>query len=536
PCFLFVKHFRWDSGFGAPQRLHVLMQYGEGPHIAALCVLPAALGAMWLAIRARRPGMLALAALLCALVVGTNFYGATALALFTPLLVWSVWVGERDWRVPARALGVAALAYGLSAFWLTPGYIAITLTNLRLVADPGDRRSVLIFVAAITLFGVVSFVIGNGKREREWPLFLSGAVWVLALYVLGHDYFGLQVAGNTVRLAPELDLAMMLAFATAIVMAWKRPKFRIAAGMVAVLVVLVPSQKYLKHLWSPFPELKSLEREYPYEVAKWTKARLPGARVLPSGTVRFWFNAWTNMPQTDGGSQQGMLNHLLPVAFWQILTGEKQEAAVLWLQALGTDAVIVPDKNSRDRYRDYMFPEKFEGLPVLYDDGHGTVIYRIPRAYPGIGRVVDSATLARVGPIQDGVDVDRLSKYVGETEKAGRVPVTVAWQGLDEVRVTAKTGVGESVLLQETWDEAWRAQENGKSLEVRRDPAMGFMLILTEPGEHNIQLRFTTPVENRIGQILTLLSLLTALGLGAASYGTLRDSPRRVTSGNIAMS
>ncbi len=513
PSFLFLSELRLNSGYGAPQRLHVLMQYGEGPHISALCLLPAALAAIWGAVRTRRTDLLALASVLCALVVSNNFYGATSLALLVPILVWSVWTGERDWRVPAIAVAIAALAYGLCAFWLTPGYLGITLDNLRLVAEPGDRRSVIIFGLALLLFGLVSYFVTAGKREREWPVFCGGAVSILALYVLGHSYFGLQVAGNTQRLAPELDLAIIVAFSTAMVAVCARPKSRIAAGLI-ILAAFFPSQKYLKHLWAPFPEAKSLHDAYPRQVAGWAAANLAHDRVLPSGEVRFWFNAWSNVAQADGGSQQGMLNQLLPMAFWQVLTGEKQEPAVLWLQALGTDAVIVPDGKSRDAYRgDYKFPDKFRGLPVLFDDGHGTIIYRIPRAYAGIGRVVDAKVFEATGTISGGLDVDRLRKYIGETEKAGRSPVAVAWQGFDAVEVAGTNGPGESILLQETWDPFWTAQENGVTLPIRKDPVMGFMLVSPQPGHHSIQLRFQTPTENRVGQILSLISLLVAGGL-----------------------
>src|SRR3982074_1577233 len=40
PSFLFLSQARWDSTHWVPQRLHVLMAYGEGPHISALCVVP----------------------------------------------------------------------------------------------------------------------------------------------------------------------------------------------------------------------------------------------------------------------------------------------------------------------------------------------------------------------------------------------------------------------------------------------------------------------------------------------------------------
>src|SRR5450759_1708501 len=51
PSFALLRDIRIDSGYLVPQRLHVLMSYGEGPHISALCVLPAALAAALVALR-----------------------------------------------------------------------------------------------------------------------------------------------------------------------------------------------------------------------------------------------------------------------------------------------------------------------------------------------------------------------------------------------------------------------------------------------------------------------------------------------------
>ena len=83
PSVFVLKAIREDNLFWFPQRLWVLAHYGEGPHISALSILPAALSA---------------------LVVSTNFYGALALAVFFPILAWSVFLAQRDAGVWPRAL------------------------------------------------------------------------------------------------------------------------------------------------------------------------------------------------------------------------------------------------------------------------------------------------------------------------------------------------------------------------------------------------------------------------------------------------
>jgi hypothetical protein len=248
---------------------------------------------------------------------------------------------------------------------------------------------------------------------------------------------------------------------------------------------------------------------------------LPGDRVLPTGTLRFWFDVWSDNPQLDGGSFWGTLNQTLPVASWQILHENRPDLAILWLQALGTDAVIAPEKTSFEPYRDYKRPEKFRGaVPAVYDDGHGTVIYRIPRVHPGLARLVDSARMKSIGPIRGGDDFDGLTKYVAAIEDPANSAATVAWNGFDEADIHATAKPGQSVILQETWDPAWHAYANGREVPVRVEPAMDFMLIDVPAGANSIRMRFETPLENRLGQVLFVL---TAIGLSAFIY--FRASP-----------
>src|SRR5262249_5297610 len=149
------------------QRLHVLMQYGEGPHISALAVLPAALAASFLALRHGRPAALAAAGVLCALTGSINFYGATSLAILFPIAVWAVWVARREAQVWWRAAAIGLLAYSLCAFWLTPSYLKITSINLQWVAQPGDTQSRIVVLIAILVFCAVTWKWGNRRADRE---------------------------------------------------------------------------------------------------------------------------------------------------------------------------------------------------------------------------------------------------------------------------------------------------------------------------------------------------------------------------------
>jgi hypothetical protein len=250
-----------------------------------------------------------------------------------------------------------------------------------------------------------------------------------------------------------------------------------------------------------------LKSQYVWQVADWVETNLPGQRVLPTGMARFWLDAWADNRQADGGSKQGLLNSVLPVGSWQLLMGVSGNLAQMWLQAMGASAVIVPSAGSREFYLDFRAPEKFRSaLPVLWDDGQNTIIYGVPRVYKSIGRVVDTAAIQAMPPFADGLNEAGLRQYLAQVERADRPEVRVEWKGFDEVALGADVGKGQAVLLQETYDPAWRAYERGHELPVRADHAMDFMLIETGEGQHEIEMKFETPLENRVGQGMFVLA------------------------------
>jgi hypothetical protein len=526
PSFLLLPQFLRDSSFLEPQRLHVLLRYGEGPHMTAFALLPPALALSFAALRARRPAALAGAALLSALVVSNNFYGATALAIWFPILVWSVWITHQHRRAWLGAIGIAALAYGLCALWLVPSYVRVTVDNLKIVAKPGNNWSMAAALAVAAAAGWLSWRFARGKPALAWPVFVWCSFAAYMLNVVGQGWFGFRVAGEPLRLVPELDLAIILAGVEVVRQIWRR--YRIAAVAV-VLIAFYPAVRYLKHAWELYPADPDHTRRVEFRMADWMARNLPGARAFVTGSVRFWYNTWHDLPQVGGGSEQGLLNPNLMPAFWEINLGPDPKPTVLWLQALGADAIIIHDRSSEEIYHDSVYPKKLAGvLPVLLDDGRGNVIYRVPRRFPGLARVVDRGRAAALGPVRSNTDVERLEPYVDVVENGPNAPVSMQWEGTDAAVVRVSVGPDESVLVQMTYDPYWRAYSSGTRLPVRRD-ALGQMLIDAPSGDHTIRLVFELPLENLVGRVLTGVSLLVcgALVIGAARGGRHGPTGRR---------
>jgi uncharacterized membrane protein YfhO len=80
------------------------------------------------------------------------------------------------------------------------------------------------------------------------------------------------------------------------------------------------------------------------------------------------------------------------------------------------------------------------------------------------------------------------------------------------MRVRAKVEPGQSIVVQESWDPAWQAWAGSQRLPLRKD-VMGFMVVDAPPGDQEIRLAFVTPLEDRIGRMVTLATLALLLSL-----------------------
>lgn len=510
PSFLVLTEIRNDAGaWRVPQRLGVLVRYGEGPHITAFSLIPFALAASVRAMERFRPGLLALAGVLAALVVSNNFYGATALAILYPVLLWSVWITRRERGVWLRAAAVPVIAYGLTAFWLVPSYFRITLVNMQFVSKPGHAWSMWALVGTVLVWMLFSYEFARGKPAHAYRVFVWGAAGILSLVVLGWYAWNFRIIGEPIRLIPELDLALILIGLEGWRCLWARrsPAMRLVAVVVALLVV-ASSRHYIRNAWRPYVPDPHPEQRVEYQITDWMAKNHPDFRAVATGSVRFWYNAWHDLPQLGGGSEQGLLNPIVMPAQAEILSGSAAGQAILWMQATGVDAAIVHEKNSREIYHDWGHPQKFAGaLPVLHDTGQGDVIYRVPRRFPGLGRVVERRRMEGLRTPAGSTDSEAVKAYTAAVEGGPDRLASATWEGTDAMHIRARLGEGESVSVLVSYDPSWRAISRDTVLEIRKD-AMGFMRIDAPPGDHDIRLEFRMPLENAAGWIITAWTLI----------------------------
>jgi hypothetical protein len=511
PAYLFIADVRGDANLVSlpPQRLNALMRYGEGPHITSVALLGLALALAWRGLLPGNRRSLAGAAVCSALVVANNFYGATSLAILFPALVWALWVTHQDHWMLARAAAIAGLAYGLCAFWFSPSYFFLTLYNMRHVSAPGSASSRLIALGCAVVFCALTWFFLRRRAKHAWAVFVAGAAGFLSLNVLGNATFNFRVLGEPSRMIPELDMALI--FLAALGLAWLGRQPRVPKAIVVVLVVLcfgLGARRYLRDSRALFLNGGDHRDRIEYRLTDWIARNIPGTRVMATGSVRFWFNAWYDIPQLGGGSEQGVLNQNVVPAQWQIMLGENPQLGVLWMQALATGAVAVHDKQSQEFYKDFPNPKKFEGvLEAIWDSGQGDRIYRVPRRYPALARVVDiGRSRALTTPASDG-DEAALRAYVEVIENGPAAEVQLRRVSNEEVVLAARREPGQALLFQESWDPAWRAYADGAPVAIEPD-ALGFQRVLAPPGDAPVRLVYEPPFETRVGQAASLISIL----------------------------
>ncbi|WP_031497338.1 hypothetical protein [Bryobacter aggregatus] len=512
PSYLVLPKVARDMFWNGPARLNVLIRYGEGPHMTALAWIPFVLAFTWLAWRRRSWSWSVAAGFAATFVVANNFYGATALAMLFPVLVWALWVTERDWRLLRYPALVPLLAYGLSAFWLTPSYLKITLHNMQYVSSAGSEWSAGLAAVMLAAYLGVSYVKYRDQPERTWHIFLFGSLLFFTVNVIGNYYFNFRVIGEPMRLVPELDLLWIYAILLGLLWLWRHGRRgQIAVGAV-LLVTLTVHSEFLRHPRAVAPPGVDPKATVYWRIPEWVAAHYPNSRTYVTGAVRFWYNTWHDLYQLGGSSEQGLQNPNIVPLQWEIILGRDPRLATAWLQLMGVDLVAVHGPDSEEAYKDFTHPKKFDGhLKEVYSvkDDH---IYEVPRRDRSLARILDRASLDALPKIRDQVDLEGLEKYVAVYEQGPGATAATAWKGTDELNFEGRTEAGQSVILQTTYDPSWRAESNLGLLPVTED-RLGFVRIDTPPGVTQIRLVFEKPLEKRIGEWLFFVTLLGSLGL-----------------------
>ncbi len=491
-----------------PRRLMDLVYYGEGPHVAAMTLLPLAILLVDLAFRKRKGYLLAAAAVAVAAVVLTNWLAAFALALGIGAYMLAI---AAKWRDVLFFAAIGAAAYGLAMPWAPPSTIAVTQSNARTVG--GDYTMVYQALPG-WLVGIACGLAGLKFALRRFSTGLQFAVFfafLTVLITLSEAWFHRPIVPQAVRYHLEMEMALAMLAGIAGHEALKGRSGTcptVAMGLLVLLLALpLRNTRHYAHgsmLWS-IDVTKTSE----WKTADWLNRNWPGKRVMLPGSSAYWLTAFSDTPELGGGFEQGRIDDVLgPAGSW--IRSGTGEGAVLWLKALGVQAVAVSGPGSTEAYRDFADPGKFEGvLEPLWRVG-GDVLYRVGKR-ASLARVVPRTELVGRTPMAES-DVEPLRRYVAAIEDTSMPEAVVSWSNAHTARIVTALREGWVVSWQVAWHPGWHARVGGVEVPIEKD-ALGLMTIYPRVGGACvIDLNYDGGVEMRIAQWISGITALALLG------------------------
>jgi hypothetical protein len=423
----------------APWGFVALIGYDEAAHAFGFAFALVSLAAAW----ERR---WVLASVLAGVVFLINWPALIGLLALLAALA----LARREWW---EVVGVGGTAYGLSAFWMSPGYF-VSSSLLNRIVLRHTLTSVPLSGLSWIIFAVASLLLVVAWWKKSFLL-----AWVA---ITGVVIVSFTLAGNYLMPSPH---RYMLEFNAGCVL--------LLAGLVkkyqpvVIVLGLALSWNVLAHVWVVQPEPQDPKTGAAYQVARWLNQFAKGSRVFVSGELDSTLPLWSDVAQV-GGSGQDVSNFMMWAAERQIAFGcgvGSEPIAELWLRALNVKYFVVHEARSAEYFHWFSQPEKFRGqMKVAWENGAGDVIYEVP---------VDPPSLR---PMKNTADAAFLESYV-------------AW-------AAGKPG-GKTNLVHWNWDPGWRGE---------KDP-IGYLLT-NEPGQ-----KYGVPWDLWLGRAITVITvLLLAMG------------------------
>ncbi len=527
PASFLVPLIRHDTGgLWHARRLQALVQYGEGPHVAAMALLPVAVLALDMALEKRKPVWWLLAALALAAVPLTNWIGACALVFAIAAALLSDWEqpGCKKW-LKASAAGV--FAYAIASPWIPPSAVLHVQSQERFVSGRLPPERWVAWAATLATVIVALWALRRFRVPRGFRFSVLFLLPMATVTLLSH-WKGIDLLPQARRYHLELEMAIALlaGCAVAALLGSLSSRARAATGGALLLLCILPLTQYRHHargLIQPIDITKTIE----YREARWLNQNISPGRVFAPGSVGFFLNVFTDVPQLGGGFDQGVINPLLPAAYYQILSGDNAgaaegEVAVLWFKALGVDAAAVSGPGSDEYYKPFRNPSKFDGLlPVLWKDG-GDVIYSVPRRSRSLAHVIGRDDLPRRTP-GHGLDIEPVRSYVAALENPAYPMTAFTWRNHHSAVMEAPMDREQILSVQVSYHPGWSAVANGRPVRVFADK-LGQLAVEPEcSGPCRVELRYDGGLERRLTVALSLL----AMGSGVAWM--LVDWRRRMT-------
>jgi hypothetical protein len=472
-----------DQEFGLTKiadarRLLLLVAWDEGPHFAAVTLLPLVIFCLARAMETRRKGWYAAAAISMAGAALASAFGPVITLLASGCLVAAL--GGKEWQRNAGVvMACGAWAWAIAAPFLTPSLI-LAIRGAAAASSEDERwsaGSITALAIAATGWAVLWGFIRRIDHDRWLRFFaLFGYLtWIIPfLGAVIHRHF--LPMPDRYWMEGEMAASVAAAF---LARRWlSRAPARVRYALMGVVMALAIEQtmhyrRAEKLMTKPIDVADTVE----YRASVWTETNLPGARVFLPGSVAQWANAFTGVPQYSGGSFT-MSTNLEQRLGRELITWSSNPAQVLtWLKAFGVAAVGISGKDSKEFWHPFNEPEKLEATLQKLWTADGVSICRVPLRETGLAHVVPRAAIVAGHP-QSGDDTPMLEKYVAALDDSSLPLTQFAWATRNRIRIGTSMQSAQVLSVQVTYHPGWRAVAGGRKLRIQKD-GLGLMWMET---------------------------------------------------------
>jgi hypothetical protein len=515
------------------RRVQTLLQYGDGPHIASLTLIPLAMVALDVALEKRRPVFYVLAALGMVAVVLTNWLGAVGLAV--AVIAYLLARPQTSPRVWLAAVAIGIYAYLVALPWIPPSTLAAISANSQVQGGAYKIGAEHLRYLGLGLIAL-AFLHSICERLKVSAIVRFAIFFTLpmAAIVLCSMWLDVSILPQPYRyqLEAEMGIAILAVFSLQ-PLAARMGRREKAIALAGFLLFCWFQARHYRHFtwWMDRPI--DIRSTFEYQAAQWFDHNLKGQRVLAPGSVGFWLTTFNDTPQLSGGFDQGLTNRLLPAVTYQLYTGEgsngrEDEIGELWLKVFGVQAVMVGGPHSREVYRPFSNPHKFASrFRVLWRDGDD-VTYEVPARSRSLAHVMKREDLAPRMPA-GGVDIAPLRPYVAALDNPAYPLADFRWLAPSRAAITANLERSQILSVQISYHPGWHARVNGRACRVYRDH---LDLLVIEPGcdgPCTVVLSYDGGTEMWMARILSWIALLAGIVWiyrGARSTNSSTDSTR----------
>jgi hypothetical protein len=385
-----------------------------------------------------------------------------------------------------------------------------TYLNANVMGDGPVRNTKYYVSCALLLLALVAtraILFRAGRAIRFAVLWTVLLGWI----VLGAGWFNVAILPQALRfhLALEMALIVLVALTAQRVLRTVRAQ-TVAAAVLAVFCCLQLYQyrRYARSIVERLDVSQTLE----WQVSDWLAKNMPAARVYAPGSVSFWMNAFTDNPQIIGCCDQSLINPQNRIAGYILAAGygdeaEDAEISLIWLKAYGARAVIAGGPGSREFYKPYTHPQKFEGrLKVLWSSG-ADKIYEVPWRGDPLVRIVPDQDVVRHPPV-NGIDVSEMRRFVAAIDDPTLPIASTSWDSPERARLRANLTPDQAISVAINWHSGWKAQVGGHPMLVKRD-GLGFILLAPKcSGDCDIRLEWSPGREVPAAIVLSSMAAL----------------------------